>query len=181
MPILGIIAASLQLSNAAFDSIQTVTVGSGGSSSISFNSIPAGYKHLQIRASYKCASNGWIYARANNDSTYTNYMTHYVEGSGSGTNAASQQIGSITGLAMNYGQSNGSSIFDVTILDILDYSNTSKNKTARSLRGCDNNGSGYVGLQSSLWINTSAISQLEIFVNGSTFNQFSTFALYGIK
>lgn len=108
-------------------------------------------------------------------------MTHYVEGSGSGTNAASQQIGSITGLAMNYGQSNGSSIFDVTILDILDYSNTSKNKTARSLRGCDNNGSGYVGLQSSLWINTSAISQLEIFVNGSTFNQFSTFALYGIK
>ena len=33
----------------SFDSIATVTVGAGGSSSITFSSIPSTYKHLQIR------------------------------------------------------------------------------------------------------------------------------------
>ena len=33
----------------SYDSIATVTVGSGGSSSIVFSSIPQTYKHLQIR------------------------------------------------------------------------------------------------------------------------------------
>ena len=32
-----------------FESIATVTVGSGGSSTISFTSIPGTYKHLQVR------------------------------------------------------------------------------------------------------------------------------------
>ena len=39
---------SLQSTN-SYESIQTVTVGSGGQSTISFTSIPSTYKHLQIR------------------------------------------------------------------------------------------------------------------------------------
>jgi hypothetical protein len=165
----------------AYDALASVTVPSGGAASVEFAGIPTGYKHLQIRASYKCASNNWIYARVNSDATHTNYITHYLEGSGSAASAASQQTTNITGLAMNYGQSNSANIFDVSIMDILDYANTNKNKVSRSLRGCDNNGSGYVGLQSALWMNTAAINNLTIYVQGSSFNQYSHFALYGVK
>ena len=51
MPILGVIASQItgHLSTNSFESIQTVTVGSGGQSSISFSSIPSTYKHLQLR------------------------------------------------------------------------------------------------------------------------------------
>jgi hypothetical protein len=63
----------------------------------------------------------------------------------------------------------------------LDYTNTNKNKTARSLWGYDANGSGYVGLYSGLWRNTSAINRIDYVPASGTFPQYSSFALYGIK
>ena len=49
-PLLGILASSYPQAPATnFDSIATVTVGAGGSSSITFSSIPSTYTHLQIR------------------------------------------------------------------------------------------------------------------------------------
>lgn len=176
-----ILDSGVVASTNSYESIASFTVGSGGQSTITFNSIPSTYKHLQLRMSFKMSTNDWVYVRPNSDSTYTKYYTHYVEGSGSGSGSAgSQQNSNITGLAVEYGQSNASAIFDVAIMDILDYSNTNKNKTARTLRGCDNNGSGYVGLQSALWMDTSTISTLEV-RSAQSFNQYSTFALYGIK
>lgn len=163
-----------------FQSIATVSVGSGGSSVITFSSIPSTYKHLQIRMAFKMSTNDWVFARCNSDSTYTNYYTHYLEASGSAASSGNQQNSNITGMAIEYGQSNASSVFDVAVMDILDYSNANKYKTARTLRGCDNNGSGYVGVQSALWKDTSIISTLEI-RSAQSFNQYSHFALYGIK
>ena len=48
--ILGILASSGVAAGAAnsYESIATVTVGSGGSSTITFSSIPATFTHLQI-------------------------------------------------------------------------------------------------------------------------------------
>jgi hypothetical protein len=64
----------------------------------------------------------------------------------------------------------------------LDYANTNKYKTTRSIGGNDNNGSGFVSLISGLWLSTSAISNIEIIpLNGTLWTQYSHFALYGIK
>ena len=164
----------------AYEAIATVTVGAGGQSSITFSSIPSTYKHLQLRMSFKMSVNDWVFARVNSDSTYTKYITHYLEGSGSAASAGNQQNSNITGLAIEYAQSNASSIFDTAIVDLLDYTNTNKYKTARILRGCDNNGSGYVGLQSALYMDTSTVSTLTV-TSAQSFNQYSSFALYGIK
>ena len=50
MPILGIIASSKAVAVPnSYESIATVTVGSGGTSEINFTSIPATYTHLQLR------------------------------------------------------------------------------------------------------------------------------------
>jgi hypothetical protein len=67
------------------------------------------------------------------------------------------------------------------ILDIHDYTSTTKNKTFRSITGRDNNGSGQITLYSGLWLSTSAITSISLNTSGSNFTTASTFALYGIK
>jgi hypothetical protein len=67
-------------------------------------------------------------------------------------------------------------------MDILDYANTSKNKTIRMLSGNDRNGSGDIILISGLWASTSAINQIDLRLeSAANFAQYSQFALYGIK
>ena len=182
-PILGIWASAAQgAANAgSFESIATVTVGSGGSSSITFSSIPATYTHLQIRAIQFNSSGGsydTLY-RFNSDSG-NNYISHYLEGTGSSVGAGVAYSSGAT----NYG-SIGSNFYtttpDVFVWDILDYANTNKYKTSRSLDGRDNNGAGNIKLASSLWMSTSAITSIVISNQSGNFAQYSHFALYGIK
>jgi hypothetical protein len=73
-------------------------------------------------------------------------------------------------------------IFSTFIIDILDYANNNKNKTVRYLGGYDANGSGRMVFGSGLWLNTAAITSitLEGLEYTSNYNQYSSFALYGI-
>jgi len=183
MPILGIIASSFA-TGGDYESIATVVVGGGGVSTITFSSIPATYKHLQIRAIAKAHPTAAdaaydLITKINNDSTYGNYTGHYLVGNGAAANA-----GANNGLAI-LGVSTGSSIasvFGVMIIDILDYANTNNNKTLKSLLGYELNGSGGIIQESLSWMNTAAINRLDfIFRTGPTFAQYSHFALYGIK
>jgi hypothetical protein len=163
-------------SPSSYESIQTITVGSGGSASISFTSIPATYKHLQIRGLVSMA--GDINIRFNGD-TNTNYSLHFMYGAG-GTPAASNGLSTAYGY-LGYGVF-ASSAFTPVITDILDYTNTNKYKVTRSLSGNDNNSTGGVMLASSFWQSTSAVTSITIYSKDSVnFNQYSTLALYGIK
>lgn len=162
-----------------FESIATTTVGAGGSSTVTFSSIPSTYTHLQIRGLYQSSANGVV--RFNSDSTYTNYRSHYLEGNGSTVSSGTVQNASYTGLLAITGIANATSIFGGAIIDILDYANTNKYKTVRSLNGIDKNGSGLLDFDSGLWMNTAAISSITLESLGTTFSQYSSFALYGIK
>ena len=167
----------------SYDSIATVTVNSGGTSSINFTSIPSTYTHLQVRSISK--SNGFgpaLVIRYNGD-TSSNYKSHYSEGNGAsiygGTpgNTTYGYVGYPTPGAAN------ASMFATTIIDILDYTNTNKYKTTRGLSGYDTNNTvdGYVDLFSNLWMSTSAISSITLTIQGESFVTGSSFALYGIK
>jgi hypothetical protein len=180
-PILGILASAKPpaVPN-SYESIATVNVGLGGTSSITFSSIPSTYTHLQIRAFTGTAvyfSNGG-YVYFNGDTTTSNYNEHGVYGSG----ASAGSYYTSTNQALFYlGKSTGG--FDAAVIDILDYTSTSKYKVSRSLFGYDVNGAtGYIGLLSGLWRNTAAISSITITAGGlGDFAQYSQFALYGIK
>jgi hypothetical protein len=183
-PILGIYASQISghlfAPSGAYDSIATVTVGAGGSAGITFSSIPSTYTHLQIRAFTRTNSptngeNTKIYV--NGSSASTNYAWHVVRGDGSSAAASTQSNAYIVA---NVGTTNVTSTFSAMVIDVLDYANTNKNKTIRNLYGFDANGSGYVGLNSVLVPTTSAISQIDIFMDYN-FTQYSHFALYGIK
>lgn len=166
----------------SYESIATVTVGSGGSATVSFTSIPSTFKHLQVRGISRASSgNQYIKLRFNNDSSSV-YTYHSLFGSGSSalTDAATSQNGA--GAISSAAGSLSSGIFAAAVIDVLDYQNSSKNKTIRSLDGFDPNAAGgQIVLNSGLWISTSAITQLDLIPSASTFAQYSQFALYGIK
>jgi hypothetical protein len=155
-----------------FQSIQTVTVGSGGSSSISFTSIPGTFTHLQLRI---MAVTNTTAQSATTTFNGTNGGTHWLTGNGSSTQSA------YDGTKIYFPLTQGSTTAPVAgIMDILDYANTNKYKTTRTLEGYDANGSGNSSFTSGLWLSTSAITSITVTAVG-TFNQYSSFALYGIK
>jgi hypothetical protein len=184
-PILGVWASANQsqyILTASYDSIATVTVGAGGASSISFTSIPSTYTHLQIRCLSKDSrsfSNTAFSIQFNGD-TGTNYNEHGLTGDGSSATAYATANASNIGIGNSSGGSNAN-IFGAQIVDILDYANTNKFKTVRTLGGHDQNGSGYLGLFSGAWRSTSAITSITIIPLVANVQQYSSFALYGIK
>jgi hypothetical protein len=159
----------------AYDALATVTVPSGGAASVEFAGIPAGYKHLQLRVLGKASTSSFGNLRFNGDTTTSNYRFHSLYGTGSGSALAT------TAANAAYFPADMNVQFGADVLDILDYSNTSKNKTTRALGGWDNNGSGNVALTSNLWMSTAAISTITITAGAGTFSEFSQFALYGVK
>ena len=177
-PILGIIASSKSVATTAYSSIATVTVGAGGASTISFTSIPSTYTHLQIRALSGSNPAGYNSGVRFNGDTGTNYYGHAVYGAGSSAGSFSLGGQSFASISFN-GITNTQ--FSVAVIDILDYKNTNKYKTIRSLNGRDNNGVGDIYLMSGSWSSTSAITSIDIVAPSATFIQYSQFALYGIK
>jgi hypothetical protein len=184
-PILGIWASGTTASKQnSFESIATTTVGVGGTSSITFSSIPSTYQHLQIRfmgRSLAVSSNDSILVRYNSDSG-SNYVIHrlYGDGSTAGAQAFTSQTYTIAG-DMPAATASLSQTQGVSIIDILDYGNTNKNKTTRILAGRDENGVGYAWFNSSLWINTAAITSITVLAGNGLLAQYSQAALYGIK
>jgi len=177
--LVGIIASSgAGVAGGDYESIATVTVGSGGSSSITFSSIPSTYQHLQIRyIARKASGNDNTILQLNAD-TGANYATHYLLGNGTAASAGAATsntfvyVDVLTASATSYSAS---------ITDILDYANTNKYKTARSLSGIDLNGSGTSWFSSGVWMNTAAVTSVVLKPTASVFAEYSSFALYGIK
>jgi hypothetical protein len=165
----------------SFESIQTYTVGSGGAADITFSSIASTYKHLQIRVmtrSTAAISLGGFRLEFNGDTTSANYKGHYIYGDGASAGAGTS---SYIGVGLITGASATANVFGTSIIDILDYADTNKYKTVKSLAASDVNGSGELDLFSGLWLNTSAVTSIRLFAAAPNFAQYSSFALYGIK
>jgi hypothetical protein len=181
----GATGISLALDNNFMEPIATTLVGSGGSSNITFNDIPQGYKHLQIRAltrtTQSATGTNYWYIFCNGD-TATNYSYHFLTGDGSSASAQAQaNSGSLIG-GQAPRDSQLASSYSADIVDILDYNNTNKYKTIRVLTGVEYNASpSYIRLISGNWRSFDAITSLTITPEASNFKQYSRFSLYGIK
>lgn len=167
----------------SFEPIATL-LGTGASATISFTSIPATYKHLQIRfiarvTDTDTANNQFVQF---NSDTASNYSWHYLEGDGAAvaTGGLANQSKMLAGRVSAANATAG--IMGVGFIDILDYANTNKYKTIRTLSGQDRNGAGVVRLDSGNWRSTNAITSIQLINSSSTnFTTDSQFALYGIK
>lgn len=174
-----VLAGNAAILPGSFESIQTVTVGAGGASSVQFSSVPSTYKHLQIRALASGGSSGGYscFMQYNGD-TASNYSYHGLRGDGSAA-------GALSGTSTVYGYIGSGEIiangFAGFVIDILEYANTNIYKTSRALAGGDANGVGYIALGSGNWRNTQAVDTIRLTNNNGNWNQYSHFALYGIR
>jgi hypothetical protein len=194
MPIpLGILAVAGAGGGAAgdYELIQT-SFGNGSSVNVTFSSLPQTYKHLQLRMTTRTNGGGftneWLRMRFNGVTTST-YNTHNLWGTGStvSSNGGSSQT-SMEDIARVPGNLAETGVYGATIIDILDYTNASKNKTIRVSGGYHEptSSSYYVNLTSGLFRSTSAVTQIDLFSLVSNaglgfFDTASRFSLYGIK
>ena len=169
-----------------YDLLET-TVLSSSASSVTFSSLGSysDYKHLQIRlttrSDWSSAFNNDVYLRFNSD-TGSNYSWHWLYGDGSAV---------YSGQASNTGRIDikdpvpsllvTSNVFGASVIDILDFSATTKNKTIRSLNGTHNPGETKIVFQSGLWRNTNAITELSLESSNGSFISGCRFSLYGVK
>jgi hypothetical protein len=190
--ILGILDSGGAAAGAAnsYESISTVTVGSGGAANIEFTSIPATYSHLQIRGIVK--SNDTTDDRQPvraifNSDTGNNFSRHLLFGNGS---SATSDDGTSTtarlGASVISNFSSYTSMFTAYVIDILDYADTNKYTTVKVLGGFNTNDAtasnfSQIALGSFAWLNTAAITSIKLQPFTNNFVQYSQFALYGIK
>ena len=175
----------------SFEFIQSTTVGAGGTSTITFSSIPQTYQILQLRGIAKAYSGTGpqdVVLRFNSDSG-SNYANRAIYTDGG-------SISSIQNSAQTYiSISNGASRGDTSLyfsgwsFDILNYTSTNQAKTARGLvafqtQGNVSNNINYQGPfgETGHWNSTAAITTITLTLSGSVnFDQYSMVSLYGIK
>ncbi len=195
-PILGIFASQGRVAANSYESISTITVGAGGSASVTFSSIASTYTHLQVRYfGYSTRSNivlDTYELRLGTGSidTSASYSYHnlYGDGDAAGATAASSAT-TIQPVFCVGDEHPDSKRSGAGVIDILDYKNTNKFKTIKILGGFDINGKfgagtqygGRVGLTSGLWQKTTAVDTITLFPSNGSWGQYSSFALYGIK
>ena len=162
------------LSSSSYESIATA-LGTGSSGVVSFTSIPATYTHLQIRILGLQSSVSDVFIKVNSDA---GVRGHWLMGDGA-TATAGSETG--TGDGQYFGTFAWGATYPAAyVVDVLDYANTNKAKTVRSLGGYDANGSGRINLISSLFTTASAITSIT-FTASTNYTTNAHFALYGIK
>jgi hypothetical protein len=166
---------------ATFIKIATVTVGSGGASSIDFSSIPSTYTDLCLKLSARSASTSganwhWVKILVNNQSTTYSYKQLF----GNGSSASS---GGGTGALSAY--ATDSSATSNTFSNSETYFPNYAGSTQKSYMNdavTENNGtSALASFFSTLYTGTAAINQLTLSLETGNFAQYSTATLYGIS
>ena len=161
----------------AFESIATATPTSG--TSVVFSNIPQGYKHLQVRMTGRASANSEYQIRLNGDSG-SNYAWNRLYGDNNGPNAAA--VASATHVITGNAQSDASEA-GYMIVDVAEYSSTTKTKTITSFYGWNAGSTNFrIGQFSGMWNNTAAVTSVTIVItSGANFVSGNSIALYGIK
>jgi hypothetical protein len=174
-------AAGVSGFSSDYELISSTILGSA-TANIEFDNIPQTYKHLQVRlvgrSSFALAFDNLAFYL--NNTTTSTYATHALFGNGStvtSNNFVSQARLFFPTLFI--ANSNTANSFQGGVIDILDYSSTTKNTTTRALTGAAGS-SSTVALISGLWNNTAAVTRIN-FENSGNFMIGTRFSLYGIK
>ena len=163
-----------------FTKIASVTVGSGGASSIDFNSIPSTYTDLCLKVSIRDTGGGVT----NNiilavNGVTTSQSVRQLGGTGSSTYSIADTPIYAYGAVSSTATSN---TFSNCEFYIPNYASSTANKSVSMDFVTENNATaGYATLSAGLYASNTAITSLKINPNGTTFNQYSTAVLYGIS
>jgi hypothetical protein len=169
--------------SSGMESIATYALTSS-QATITFSSIPATFKHLQVRMLARTDVNGatdniQIYFNGDTSNAYSRHQFTSDFGSPASATADPDQplfTGTIGG------NTNNANVFGLAIIDVVDYSVSGKLKATKAFTGVDYSTNGYMTQHSGTWNNTGVITSVSIAKqSGSNFVSGSRFALYGLK
>jgi hypothetical protein len=163
-----------------FTLIKTVTIGSGGASSIDFTSIPNTFTDIclkySLRSSAASGSAGY-YGTYTFNSLTTNISQRAIYGNG--TSALTTLSSTI--LSYMSGASDYTSLtFSNGELYIPNYTSSNYKMMNQDAVTENNATSVYTFLYSGLWASTAVINAIGLIPAGGSFVQYSTASLYGI-
>jgi len=182
---------SMLAGNTAFspsdEDILAEEVLTGTQSSVTFSSLgdyAADYQHLQIRMTLRndlSTNEAQSFIKFNGD-TGSNYTYHYLLGNGSSVSSGSSTSRQLTWAGTSAGNTAGTNVFSASIIDILDPFETTKYTTTRVFSGIASP-TNVVFLNSGVWMNTAALTSIELRpqVSSNNWVSGSRFTLIGLK
>jgi len=160
---------------ATYDSIASTTLGSN-QTTVTFSSISASFTDLVLVANFNNTTSVDMFLRFNGVTT-TVYSDTQLYGNGS--SAASYRQSNASAGLLDLGAGGFGTALGTTIIQIMNYSNTTTNKTYLTRSSFS---ALAVGATVGLWRSTAAINEVSIFSSSANaIASGSTFTLYGIK
>jgi len=156
--------------------IQTVTVGSGGSATIEFSSIPQTYTDLKIVVSARSTNadiDDHLFVKPNNSAS--NMTQRWLRGSGSAASSSTTVRFAIPGATST------ASVFGNTELYIPNYTSANFKSFSGETVQETNATEAYQYLCAFLWSDTAAITSLVLDLSNGNFAQYSSATLYGVS
>lgn len=156
------------------------TTLSSAQTTVTFSSISGNYTDLILVGIFSMGSSTYQPILRFNSDSNTNYSTTAI--SGNGSSAVSSRHTNQNGIYVNPGAGTGGTLSQplIWICNIMNYANTTTNKTAINRF---NNAGNIVNAEVGLWRSTSAITTVSLTAEtgSNDFQSGSTFTLYGIK
>ena len=146
--------------------------GTGSNTTITFSSIPSTYTDLILIIGGGSTSASVVSQLQFNSDTGSNYSWTALFGTGSSASSARASNATSAGNCIT------SNIITTTIYSIMNYANTTTNKT---VIGRGNSTSDIVDARVSTWRNTAAINRIDVTFNSGNFASGTVVTLYGIK
>jgi hypothetical protein len=166
-----------------FTLIQSSTVGSGGASSIEFNSIPQTYTDLMIVTSMRGTSasgpeSHLVLAAFNGSSSNRSAIRLEAFGGAVGSDTFT-----LPGIGVTGGTGTTVSTFANGTCYIPNYTSTSRKKSYGADWASENNSTTAfdLGIIAGLWSITSAITSISVSISSTNIAEYSSAYLYGIK
>jgi hypothetical protein len=168
-----------------FSKIATVTVGSGGTNTIDFTSIPNSYADLCIKISARtdrALVNDEVDFRINGNNSAI-YSYKVLTSSGSALSSTGETSTTLFRNINNIpGASATTSTFGNTEIYFSNYTSSSNKSISMDSVGENNATSSYMDLSAGLFASSSAITSISLFPRiGPNFVQYTTATLYGIR
>jgi hypothetical protein len=162
-----------------FTKIASVTVGSGGASTIDFTSIPNTYTNLIVKLSARnTAASGLVYYSFNGNTSSRTARLLYGDGSAAGSVLYDNT--DPRAMVMNESGYTANS-FSNGEMYILNYAGSNNKGWSSDSVQETNATTAYSYLMAGLWSNTSAITSITFSTFTGNFAQYSTATLYGIN
>jgi hypothetical protein len=162
-----------------FSKITTVTVGSGGATSIDFTSIPSSFTDLVLKLSCRTDSTGAPSVLMKLNGVTTNMTVKGLEGAGSGS--VTSGSGTTPSVGVSTTGTHTASTFSNIEVYFPSYASSSYKTWSADSVSENNATTAYQDFTAGLWSSTSAINAISLYPSSNNWVQYSTATLYGLN